>query len=104
MTLIQRDDFPTIGQATVAAGSAITYVPYGRAGHEEYKAAQQALENEFKELLRAEYASDFPAALHERIYVKAERDGHASGWESIENEYEESVLFAREVLKFYGLV
>lgn len=100
MTLIQRDESQTIGDAARVAASAVPYARYGAPGHEAYREGQRAVTEEFKALLHQEYAPEFPAALHERIYTKADEDGHASGWESIESEYEDRVLFAREVLEY----
>lgn len=100
MTLIQRDESQTIGDAARVASSAVPYAGYRDPGHAEYQAAQRAVTDEFKVLLHQEYAPEFPDALHERIYTRADADGHASGWESIESEYEDYVLFAREVLEY----
>lgn len=103
MTLIQRDESQTIGEAAAAAYFAVPYVRYGLPGHDEYVAAQSVLDAEFKALLHEEHSLDFPDSLHERIYEIAYSQGHSSGFESIEHEYAARVGFAREVLAHFDI-
>lgn len=103
MTMIQRDQHPSIGEAAFAAYSAIPFVRFGQPGHDEYMSTQAALDAEFKTLLHQEHAIGFPDALHERIYELAYASGHASGFESIEQEYDDLARFAREVLTHFDI-
>lgn len=103
MTLIQRDESQTIGEAARVAASAVPYAPYGTPGFAACQEGQRAVEEEFKALLHAEYGVGLYDAAHERIYTKAEEDGHASGWEAIESEYETLARLALDVLSHYDI-
>jgi flagellar biosynthesis/type III secretory pathway protein FliH len=78
-------------QALVYPGST------NREAYAEYKAAQQALENEWKLWLEDEYASQLPSALLEELYTQAWSEGHSSGYSEIENWYRTFAEFAEKV-------
>lgn len=49
----------------------------------------------FAQDLAAEYADGLPEALQEKVFEKAWDDSHSSGFQSVENTYEEYADFAR---------
>jgi len=63
----------------------------------ENRFATNQLEKRWGAWLADEYASDVPAAAHAEIYRMAWDDGHSSGYEEVENRYQEYADFARKV-------
>ena len=63
-----------------------------------YRAEVAGLERDWREWLEAEYAEGIPASLLTNIFDRAWAEGHSSGYQDVENHYEQIADFAREVL------
>lgn len=84
----------TMYQAT----RALTFVPRGKEGREEYDEAYSDLTDQFKDALYTEYGQGLSRAQHERTYALAYEEGHAAGWYDIQNYYTEYADFARFII------
>jgi hypothetical protein len=80
---------------------AINALPFVRRGHDDraaYDEAYDTLVEQFKDALYAESGEGLTPAQAEHIYQFAYREGHASGWYDIRNQYIDLADFARTIL------
>lgn len=77
---------------------ALPFVGRGKDGRAEYDDAVDALTDEFKDALYAEFGEGLSRGQHQHIYALAYREGHASGWHDIRSQYEDFAEFARDIL------
>jgi hypothetical protein len=87
---IQALDYPGRGRS-----------PEAMAAYAEYQAQHAAIEAEWREYLRAEYAPDLAPSVESSLFSLAWEHGHASGYSDVENYYQDFAHFADEIVAQY---